>query len=118
MVINGVPQGTVLEPMLFLVLISDINQNIEESKIISFADDTRLYTPIYSVDDCDSLQSDLQSVYDWAHSNNMDFNSGKFNHLCFSASSDMSVCSNAYISPEMNLIDTFPMLGYVCYELV
>ena len=73
-------------------------------KIISFADDTRLYTPIYSVDDCDSLQSDLQSVYDWAHSNNMVFNSGKFNHLCFSASSDMSVCSNAYISPEMNLI--------------
>ena len=86
-------QGTLLGPMLFLVLMSDINQNIEESKIISFADDTRLYTPIYSVDDCDSLQSDLQCVYDWAHSNNMVFNSGKFNHLCFSASSDMSVCS-------------------------
>ena len=96
--------STVLGPMLFLVLMSDINQNIEESKIISFADDTRLYTPIYSVDDCDSLQSDLQSVYDWDHSNNMVFNSGKFNHPCFSASSDMSVCSNAYISPEMNLI--------------
>ena len=60
MVISGVPQGTVLEPMLFLVLMSD--QNIEEYKIISFADDTRLYTPIYSVDGCDSLQSDLQSV--------------------------------------------------------
>ena len=77
---------------------------IEESKIQSFADDTRLYTLIYSVDDCDSLQSDLQSVYHWAHSNNIIFKSGKFNHLCFSASSDMSVCSNAYISPEMNLI--------------
>ena len=86
MVISGVPQGTVLGPMLFLVLMSDINQNIEVSKIISFANDTRLYTPI------------------WAHSNNMVFNSGKFNHLCFSASSDMSVCSIAYISPEMNLI--------------
>ena len=48
MVISGVPQGTVLGPMLFLVLMSNINQNIEESKIISFADDTRLYTPIYS----------------------------------------------------------------------
>ena len=83
MVISGVPQGTVLGPMLFLVLMSDIKQNIEESKIMSFADDTRLYTPIYSVDDCDSLQSDLQSVYDWAHSNNMVFNSGKFNHLFF-----------------------------------
>ena len=104
MVISGVPQGTVLGPMLFLVLMSDINQNIEEYKILSFEDNTRLYTPISSVDNCDSLQSDLQSVYDWAHSNNMAFNYGKFNHLCFSASSDMSVCSNAFISPEMNLI--------------
>ena len=77
---------------------------VDDVTDISFADDTRLYTPIYSVDDCNSLQSDLQNVYDWAHSNNMVFNSGKFNHLCFSASSDMSVCSNAYISPEMNLI--------------
>ena len=48
--------------MLFLVLMSDINQNIEESKIMSFADDTRLYTPIYSVDDCDSLLSDLRRL--------------------------------------------------------
>ena len=100
MVISGVPQGTVLGPMLFLVLMSDINQNIEESKIISFADDTRLYTSIYSVDDCDSFQSDLQSVYDWAHSNNMVLNSGKFNQLSFSASSDMSVCSNAIYQPR------------------
>ena len=34
----------------------------------------------------------------------MVFNSVKFNHVCFSASSDMSVCSNAYISPEINLV--------------
>ena len=37
-------QGTLLGPMLFLVLVSDINQNIEESKIISFADDTTLHS--------------------------------------------------------------------------
>ena len=103
MVISGVPQGTVLGPMLFLVLMSD--QNIEESKIISFADDTRLYTPIYSVDDCDSLQSDLQSVY----------MTGLTQITWFSILESLTtsvflllliclVCSNAYISPEMNLI--------------
>ena len=67
------------------------------------------------------VQSDLQSVYDWAHSNNMVFNSGKFNHLCFSASSDMSVCSNAYISPEMNLIaqhEHIKDLGVSCLLIV
>ena len=102
MVISGVPQGTLLGPMLFLVLMSDINQNIEESKIISFADDTRLYTPIYSVDDCDSLQSDLQSVYDWAHSNNMFFSSFFFfrkNYLLLSCATSVrpSVCPSVEI---------------------
>ena len=59
MVISVVPQGTVLGPMLFLDVISNINQNIEKTQIISFSDDARHYTPICIVDDCDSLQSDL-----------------------------------------------------------
>ena len=42
------------------------------------------------------------------------FNSGKFNHLCFSASSDMSVCSNAYISPEMDLIAQHEHIKDLC----
>ena len=42
-IISGVPQGTVLGPLLFLILMSDIDEGIVNSKIISFADDTRLY---------------------------------------------------------------------------
>ena len=39
-VLGGVPQGTVLGPLLFLILIADINKEIISSKVISFADDT------------------------------------------------------------------------------
>ena len=39
------------------------------SIIVSFAADTRLYSKISSVEDCDSLQSDLNCVYDWAKTN-------------------------------------------------
>ena len=40
---SSVPQGTVLGPVLFLILIADITKNVKFSKISSFADDTRLY---------------------------------------------------------------------------
>ena len=70
-VLSGVPQGTVLGPLLFLIMISDINKGIASSKLISFADDTRVYSNIAQADDCDNLQSDLNSIYNWAVHNNM-----------------------------------------------
>ena len=42
---------------------SDINKGISNTKIISFADDTRVYNNTNTVDDCNVLQSDLESVY-------------------------------------------------------
>lgn len=105
-VLSGVPQGTVLGPLLFLILMSDIDSGVTTSKIISFADDTRLYNRISVTEDCDSLQTDLNSVYDWAVTNNMVFNSKKFQYISLyprlTISSDIV---NAYITPEMNLID-------------
>ena len=81
-VISGVPQGTVLGPLLFLILMSDIDEGIVNSKIISFADDTRLYNSVSEVEDCDVLQSDLNTIYKWADVNNMAFNSNKFKYVC------------------------------------
>ena len=76
-VISGVPQGTVLGPLLFIITIADINKDIACSKLISFADDTRVYNQISDTEDCDSLQRDLNSVYKWASDNNMFFNAKK-----------------------------------------
>ena len=80
-VLCGVPQGTVLGPLLFIILMGDINRGISSSGIVSFADDTRLYHGISSVDDCTILQNDLNSVYDWASCNNMSFNGLKFQYI-------------------------------------
>ena len=70
-VLSGVPQGTVLGPLLFLIMISDIDKDVSACKLVSFADDTRLYSGVGDVADCDKLQLDLNAVYDWASSNNM-----------------------------------------------
>ena len=54
-VISGVPQGTVLGPLMFLVYINDIDNNIQSS-VHLFADDCILYRIIESLEDCRYLQ--------------------------------------------------------------
>ena len=72
-VLSGVPQGTILGPVLFLVLISDIS-SIVSSNITSFADDIKVFATINDPTDCDNLQSDLDNIYLWSSENNMMFN--------------------------------------------
>ena len=60
-VISGVPQGTVLSPILFLIMIADIDKDVSASNLISLADDTRLYSGVGDVTDCDNLQFDLDT---------------------------------------------------------
>ena len=99
--ISGVPQGTVLGPLLFLILIADIDKGVSDSNLISFADDSRLYSGVGDVTDCDNLQFD--TVYDWASSNNMFFNSIFYSYVSFS-SNGAAYKSNVYIDPSMNII--------------
>ena len=64
-VISGVPQGTVLGPILFLIHIRCIGSNLSPgTSTSSFADDTKVWRPVKSVSDCSALQSDLQAIYD------------------------------------------------------
>ena len=77
-IISGVPQGSVLGPLLFLVLIDNLTDTNITSNIGIFADDTRIVKQIAEEVDASNLQSDLDSLYDWAKQNNMEFNGTKF----------------------------------------
>ena len=87
-VISGVPQGSVLGPLIFLVLIADIDQNVVSALVSSFADDTRVTHGISCNADSTSLQDDLKTIYAWAKSNNMEFNSDKFDTLHYASEKD------------------------------
>ena len=61
-VTSGVPQGTVLGPVLFLVYINDLSEYMKSSQLRLFADDSIIYKTIKSQKDCDSLQEDLDAA--------------------------------------------------------
>lgn len=78
---SGVPQGTVLGPILFILYINDITEVIRNSYIRIFADDSKLVKAIKSLSDRDLLEVDLQSVIKWAGNNKMELNKLKFQLL-------------------------------------
>ena len=80
LVTSGVPQGTVLAPLLFLCYINDITKNIN-STIKLYADDVLIYTTINSESDCKNLQKDLDTLQAWASTWQMCFNPTKCEFL-------------------------------------
>ena len=105
-VLSGVPQGTVLGPLLFLVLLSDISKDINHSSVVSFADDTRVFRQIIDINDCSLLQNDLDNIYSWASVNNMVFNDSKFQHMSYHHQLQHRSCNHIYLSPSMNIINS------------
>ena len=101
--LSGVPQVTVLGPVLFLIMLADINKDISESNLISFVVDTRIYIKIDDITDCNTSQQYLNHVYDWASANDMFFNAQKLYCVSFSPNKYYSQ-SNVYINPEYNII--------------
>jgi len=78
-VLNGVPQGSVLGPILFVLYINDIDECIN-SKILKFADDTKISTTcrtVNSLEAIDSLRADLHNLVLWSVDWQMLFNIDK-----------------------------------------
>ena len=76
-VTSGVPQGTILGPILFIIYINDISTDLT-STVKIYADDTKIYRTIGSPDvDIPALQCDLDRLGVWANKWQMNFNPDK-----------------------------------------
>ena len=73
---SGVPQGSVFGPLLFLIFINDLDEDIN-SNILKFADDTKIFKEIRSSIDCNQLQADLDKLVLWTRKRQMEFNVDK-----------------------------------------
>ena len=80
-VTSGVPQDTVLGPILFLIYINDLPEYFKHSNIRLFADDSIIYRKIQSRKDCLDLQDDLEAAAKWEKDWLMAFHPDKCNPL-------------------------------------
>ena len=108
---SGVPQGTVLGPLLFLVHINDLPDSVKSS-VRLFADDCLLYRPIRSRADHITLQDDLLQLENWAKINGMSFNAKK----CYILSVNTKPQSSSSFFYQLNNtilknVDNNPYLG-------
>ena len=118
-VTSGVPQGTVLGPLFFLVYINDIQRNIS-SKLRLFADDSLLYRQITKPEDEDILQSDINKLLEWAKLWQMNFNIAKCHTLrirrSIRGSKDHTLPVRKYYM-EGELLSDVEHHPYLCVEL-
>ena len=109
---SGVPQGSVLGPVLFLIFINDIISDISPGTSCRlFADDCLLYRPITS--ECDSciLQKDLQSLENWEEAWRMKFNSSKCKVLRIPAGRKVFECNYRIHNESLEIIKNEKYLG-------
>ena len=81
-ILLGVPQGSILGPLLFNISINDILLSIEKTEICNFADDNTIYSCEKTVEEViENLHYDLKLVLKWFENNQMMANPGKFQFM-------------------------------------
>ena len=83
-VLSGVPQGSILGPLLFIIYVNDIPDIITYSSCFLFADDVKLLKTINTMEDHQRLEDDLKAISDWCKQWNLALNPTKCNAIQFS----------------------------------
>ena len=77
-VTNGVPQGLVLAPIMFLIYVNDLGEDISNNSYINtFADDAKIQRKIVNENSCKELQEDINKIKAWSEKWKMEFNVDK-----------------------------------------
>ena len=96
----GVPQGSILGPLLFLIYINDMHLAVRKSTIYHFADDTNLLFSCKSVKELrKTMNNDLKCLYEWLCANRLSLNTKKTEFIIFTAPRS---CCNERVTLTLN----------------
>ena len=109
-VTSGVPQGSVLGPLLFLTYINDLPNSLTSTGKL-FADDTPLYGVVVEDSDCDNLQDGLNKLEIWQHEWQMQFNPSKCNIICISNKQSPPQRTYFFCGSKLEQVDSASYLG-------
>lgn len=110
LVTSGVPQGSVLGPLLFLIYINDMPDVVKYAQLRLFADDSLLYHKIKSKQDQVHLQEDLRNLEKWSKDWQMNFNVSKCEHLSIARTEPVST-SYSLNGKDVQQVTTIRYLG-------
>ena len=114
-VLSGVPQGSVLGPLLFLIYINDLTDiNIEDgAKITLYADDVLLFRIINSPEDFVALQEDIDKIGSWSYANFLTLNRTKCKYMIVSRKTNLSTPSSPLLLEgyPLDQVEMFQYLG-------
>ena len=127
-VLSGVPQGSILGPLLFVLFIGDLPDCIStETNIALYADDTKIWRNIVNYNDHEVLQKDIDALLSWSNVNKMNFHPNKCKILSVSYKRPQNMMVSSYRDDKENVItvqtfnfpfyDRFPYcLGDICLD--
>lgn len=117
-VLSGIPQGSILGPLLFIIYINDLPDFCNNlcAKLYIYADDTKLFRHIRKSEDQDNLQSDINKVKEWANDWLLKLNVEKCCSMSFTANINNACTTKYYIGDgtvqhELKKLDSVSDLG-------
>lgn len=108
--LSGVPQGSVLGPMLFNIFVNDIMLDLQ-CPVLMYADDLKIFNNIADISDCLLLQNDLASIENWCVENKLPLNIDKCNVVTYSKRLTTTQHSYYLLDTNLNRQYTFKDLG-------
>ena len=113
-VVSGVPQGSILGPLLFLIFIDGITSvSISNGSMLLYADDILLYRVIRNRQDLVHIQQDINSLHNWIQEKYLQFNASKCKYMLISRKRQPLVSSDLFTINNLKIekVEHFKYLG-------